>query len=282
MVDIGIFRYSNDIPIVLQNVLYSLHSTISVCFLASNPLDAIFATCNQYGRLSLYDYAFNNLSFTFDRQGSAEIVQHNNDIITASHDQRMSIKRLEFFGPEMLAVLLVDNKRQDSDSGRGRPKTPACCLALVRFPCRLSTKRLISEYLFASKFEQTIDMLRVINWNCAYEEAYHCLDNIFQYLLKLPFSSELEAHIESTLATFLIPCTPIDHKIFEQILPYIRHLAIRFFYYLVRNGSHAKAYRLATELRSRRMFLLLHEIGRQTGNVELAESSYRLATQSTA
>lgn len=118
-----------------------------------------------------------------------------------------------------------------------------------------------------------------------YYKVALCILNLirvpFQFFLKLPLDSELESKIESTLAAFLIPCTPIDYKIFEQILPYIRHLAIRFFFHLIRHESYAKAYQLGVELKSRRHFLLLYQITKQKGLYDLMRISYRQAQQLT-
>jgi len=252
---------------------------MAVCYLAANPLDAIFVTCNQYGRLSIYDYAFNNITIEIHKNGSETCVTKFNEI--GALNCEMSIKRFQFLSPTLLALVLVDNKRHDSKSISPQsssfvPRT-SCQLILLTLTQTVNFKLLTHEYLHMCKFEEALNILRIINWNCASQQAYYCLNVIFEYFLKLPLNSKLESQIEFTLATFLIPCTPIDYKIFEQILPSIRHLAIRFFFHLIRHQSFTKAYQLAIELKSRRHFLLLGQIAKQIGLNELMLASYRQA-----
>lgn len=266
-------------PFKRQNVLYSLHSSMPVCYLASNPADAIFVTCNQNGLLSMYDYAFNNILFNVQHNGSKEISSSTNGHFGALANG-MSVKRLQFLSTQLLALVLVDNKRQDvqndgKNTSHSSSRTTSCQLVLLTLSQPVDFRLLTHEYLQASKYEEALNILRIINWNCSYEQAYYCLNAIFQHFLKLPLNRELESQIESTLAAFLIPCTPIDYKIFEQILPFIRHLAIRFFFHLIRHKSYSKAYQLGVELKSLRHFLFLYQIAKQNGLYDLMQASYR-------
>lgn len=260
-----------------QNVLYALHSSMPVYSFSSNPLDAIFVTSNQHGRLSVYDYAFNNIPFDVQHKDSFKCLPAQTENI---FNEGTTVKRLQFLTPQLLVVL--NYKRQDMRSSSFTNTTSAqnsSCqtrLLLLSLAHQVDFKLLTHQYLHSHKYEEALNLLRVINWNC-YDQAYSCLNAIFQHLLKLPFNSELESRIESTLAAFLIPCTPIDYKIFEQILPYIRHLAIRFFFHLIQHHSYAKAYKLAIELKSKRHFMLLYEITKQNGDHELMVASYQQA-----
>lgn len=253
--------------------------------LSSNPLDAIFVTSNQHGRISMYDYAFNNIAFDVQSKDLPKFCSTQSGDIGFLNDGS-TIKRLQFLTPQLL-VLLVDYKKQDvkqkssisfaSTSPSRSSSGQLSRLVLLSLAKQVDFKLLTHQYLHSHKYEEALNMLRVINWNCSYEQAYSCLNAIFQHFLKLPFDSELESKIESTLSTFLVPITPIDYKIFEQILPYIRHLAIRFFFHLIQHQSYAKAYKLAIELKSRRHFMLLYEITKQSGHHELMIASYRQA-----
>ncbi|KAH7639036.1 hypothetical protein HUG17_3069 [Dermatophagoides farinae] len=279
-----------------QNVLYALHSSKPICHMATYPLDSIFVTCDPNGSISFYDIAFQNIT-------------HRTSISNECHpNSNMSVKRLQFLSSNILVVLMVENRRQDSFDTIVHPQQPlssilrskdpinsnrhhhmsttcCCCMKLYILPYRLSFKHLINEYLFRKQYEESLNVLRTINWNCSHEQAYHCLHLIFQHLITAELSSVSSAdtremivkYIESTLATFLLPMTPIDYKIFEQILPDIRQLAIRFFYHLVRNGSLEKAYQLGVELKSTRLFLLLAQLFRMNGQPELSAKSYEQA-----
>ncbi|XP_027204900.2 WD repeat-containing and planar cell polarity effector protein fritz homolog [Dermatophagoides pteronyssinus] len=274
-----------------QNVLYALNSSKPICHMAMYPLDSLFVTCDPNGSISFYDIAFQN------------IIHSRNSISNDCHpNSNMSVKRLQFLSADILVVLMVENRRQDSIDTIGHSQQPissilrtkdsinhhmttTCCMKLYHLPYRLSFKHLINEYLYRKQYEESLNVLRTINWNCSSEQAYHCLHIIFQHLITAPLSSvpngdvekTIDKYIESTLATFLLPMTPIDYKIFEQILPDIRQLAIRFFYHLVRNGSFEKAYQLGIELKSTRLFLLLAQLSRMNGQLELSNKSHEQA-----
>lgn len=255
-----------------QNVLYSLHSSMPICFISPYPLDTIFATCDQNGTISFYDNALNNIHYKIKRK----VQPTGLAIANVCNKTNLSVKRLQFLSPNILVTLMIENHCQDNH-GVANSNTNGinnCCLKINILPYRISFKRLINEYLYLNKYGEALNMLRIINWNCSYEEAYLCLHSIFQHLIKLPFENDVDAHIESTLAAFLIPMTPIDYKIFEKILPYIRQLAIRFFYHLLRNGSLQRAYQLGIELKSPRLFLLLAQLFKLSGNDEYSIKSY--------
>ena len=233
----------------------------------------------------MYDYAFNNITFNIQLKNSNKSCSSENGDI-ASLTSGMSIKRFQFLSTHLLALVLVDNKRHDTIKScdtslkSSSSRLYSCEVVLLTLSQKIDFKLLTHEYLHVSKYEEALNILRTINWNCSFEQAYYCLNAIFQYFLKLPLDEELETQIESTLAAFLIPCTPIDYKIFEQILPFIRHLAIQFFYHLIRNKSYIKAYQLGVELKSRRLFLLLYQIAKQNGIHDLMKASYRQAQKS--
>lgn len=270
---------------VEQNALYSLDSSIPICFTTSYPLDSMFATCDRNGLISFYDAAFKNLLYKIRYQGSTLLIKSHEENCTSSN---MSVKRFKFLSPNILATFTIENRQKDlkvkiAKSGLltlGRSNDGSSnkiCFKLTILPHRITFERLINEYLYLSKYEEALDMLRIINWNCSYDEAFLCLNIIFEHLMKTSHETENESYIESTLAAFLIPVTPIDYKIFEKILPYMRQLAIRFFYHLVKNGSLHKAYQLAIELKSPRLFLLLTQIFKMNDQEEFASKCYEQA-----
>lgn len=232
-------------------------------FITSCPLDTVFMTCNHRSQLSLYDFAFNNISFDFRQKHLMSRGSPSGPPITSG----CSIQRMQFISSQMAILLIVDRTKNVATD---QLSLPSCRLVLLSFPYALTFQRIIHEYLQKEKFTEALDMLRIINWNCAHDTAYICLNDIFQHLLQLPFNETLVPLMESTLATFLVPCTPIDYKTFETTLPFIRHLAIRFFHHLIQHGCTLKAYQLAIELKSRRLFLLLHELAKQRDDEELA------------
>lgn len=248
---------------------------------ASNPLDAIFVTSNLNGQLSIYDYAFNNISFRIQKCAFDCGFLDSDRYLISPERRPLGVKKLQFISPQTLLVFLVEDPQTEMQQQQQAESTSenSFHLALVNFTYKLNFKTLINEYLSISKYEEALNVLRIINWNCSSNEAYYCLNRIFQHLIKLPLNEMMETQIESTLGSFLIPMTPIDFKIFEQILPYIRYLAIRFFYHLLHNRSFEKAYKLAVELKSRRLFLLLHEITRRGGFQQISISSFQKAQE---
>lgn len=138
--------------------------------------------------VSLYDFAFNNLSFdVVAKNSSKSCLTQNGDIGLISSG--MTIKRLQFLTPQLLALLLVDNMRQEargsmslgSTSPSVRRRSP-CQLVLLTLAQRVDFKFLTHEYLHACKYEEALRLLQSLNWNCSFEQAYYCLHAIFQVL----------------------------------------------------------------------------------------------------
>ncbi|KAF7490305.1 hypothetical protein SSS_10483 [Sarcoptes scabiei] len=249
-----------------QNILYSLNSSMPIDRFHIYPLDSIFVTCNQSGSISIYDMAFNNIQYRLRRKNfeTEHFDLNQSDMIA---------RRLQFLSPKILALF----SQTDRDFKIKNSYSADCCFHLIIIPMTISFQRLIIEYVHRNLYEEAINVQRIINWNCSYDEAYSGLQSLFQNLIKLPFDDKIDDHIESTLASFLLPMTPIDYKIFEKILPSIRQLAIKFFYHLLRNGSLEKAHRLAIELKSPRLFLLLSHHYRINSDDEQALKAYEQA-----
>ena len=247
---------------------------------ATNPLDGIFVTCNSNGRISIYDYAFNNIPYEVPKNEIYSHFSQLNFVLLSSNGFRMKVKKIEFLSSKLLLLYLAENKlsKNKIDNIKQNIKVDnTFYFFLVSLPYKINSKILINQYLNKAMYEEALNVLKIINWNCSPNDAYYCLNRIFQHLIQLPLNGTMENHIEQTLASFLIPMTPIDFKIFEQHLPYIRYLAIRFFYRLIEDKSYQKAFQLAIELKSRRLFLLLHDISNRNGLKELSISCYKKA-----
>lgn len=233
-----------------HNCLFSLHSSVKAYDFACNPLDAIFSVADQFGRVSIYDYNLNSIHINYEKPRP---------------DRMLTLNRLKFLNQSKLCLYFCAEKY--------------CDITLISLPAAIDNKTLVNQYLSHQRSELAIACLQSINWNCYSDSAYFCLNTIFNHLIRQPLTSETEAYLETTLATFLTPMAPIVEEIRRDYKLEIHYMAKRFFYHLVRYNSLDKAFLLGIDLKSGRLFRHLHRIARQRGNDRIANAALLKAQQ---
>ena len=224
-----------------QNAIFALHSSVSAFDFALSQLDAIFVVSDQFGRVSLYDYALNTIQINYAELFNEEILH---------------LRQIKFISQNRFYIQFCGDKPN---------------ITIMTLPGVIDNKTLITEYVKNGKYQEAIGALQTINWNCYGDDAYFCLTTIFNQLLKEPLNTIRESQLETTLATFFTPPIPIDEQIAADYKLEMHFLAKRFFYHLLRYNCLDKAFLLAIDLKSRQLFLLLHKIAHERGNEKLSE-----------
>ena len=233
-----------------QNALYSLHSSVNAFDFTCNPFDAIFTVADQFGRISIYDYALNTIHINYEQLFNSRIGRLN------------QIKYID--GSK---IILYFNEDKYSN------------IVLVTLPVVMDNKTLVNQYLTSGKCDEAIACLQNINWNCYSDSAYFCLSLIFNQLIKEPLNNVRESQLETTLATFLTPIVPIDEEISKDYRLEIHYLAKRFFFHLIRYNCLDKAFLLGIDLKCRHLFSLLHRIARNKQNDRIASAAHLKSQQ---
>ncbi|XP_066591947.1 WD repeat-containing and planar cell polarity effector protein fritz [Prorops nasuta] len=138
---------------------------------------------------------------------------------------------------------------------------------------------LVQKYLALSHVEQATALLLSLNWNTYPSICMHSLNQILNYLFKLPLTDDNERLIQNSLGSFHVPSRPISQTVDEEFGDEIRDLTRRFFYHLLRYGMFEKAFRLAIDLNDHDLFMDIHFYALVVNDTEMATAAREKAEQ---
>ncbi|KAL0112775.1 hypothetical protein PUN28_012206 [Cardiocondyla obscurior] len=137
----------------------------------------------------------------------------------------------------------------------------------------LSGDELVRRYLSESRAEQATSLLLSMNWDTHPRVCMHSLNQILNYLFKLPLTTEHEGLIQNALGSFHIPIKPISQVVEEEYGDEVRDLTRRFFHHLLRYKMFEKAFRLAIDLNDHDLFMDIHFYAVVLNDMELANAA---------
>uniref|UniRef100_A0A8C5T633 WD repeat containing planar cell polarity effector n=1 Tax=Malurus cyaneus samueli TaxID=2593467 RepID=A0A8C5T633_9PASS len=142
---------------------------------------------------------------------------------------------------------------------------------------QLGLMELIQQYIRYDEIQEAINVLSTMNWNTMGERCYICLSAICNHLLKQKLTPDREAQLEASLGTFYAPKRPLlDRTVLEYRDPISRY-ARRFFHHLLRYQRFEKAFLLAVDIGARDLFMDIHYLALDKGELALAEVAKRKA-----
>ncbi|PFX14631.1 WD repeat-containing and planar cell polarity effector protein fritz-like [Stylophora pistillata] len=159
---------------------------------------------------------------------------------------------------------------------------PLCLLRLelgVLTNGRLGTVELVSEYIKHEQAEEAVNFLNSMNWNTEGTACFACMSIIMNYLLKLPLNCEREGLLEETLGSFYAPSRPLSDETVLHHRDMISKLSRRFFHHLLRFRRFEKAFLLAVDIGAKDLFMDIHYLAADLGNLPLAEVAKQRAIQ---
>ncbi|XP_076625575.1 WD repeat-containing and planar cell polarity effector protein fritz isoform X2 [Colletes latitarsis] len=137
----------------------------------------------------------------------------------------------------------------------------------------LSGDVLVKRYLSLCQVEQATSLLLSMNWDTHPRACMHALNQIVNYLFKLPLTPERENFIQNALGSFHVPIKPISQTIEEEYGDEIRDLTRRFFHHLLRYQMFEKAFRLAIDLNDHDLFMDIHFYALVVNDVAMATAA---------
>ncbi|KAJ7409753.1 WD repeat-containing and planar cell polarity effector protein fritz isoform X1 [Willisornis vidua] len=142
---------------------------------------------------------------------------------------------------------------------------------------QLGLVEIIHQYIQYDEIHQAINVLNTMNWNTMGHQCYICLSAICNHLLKQKLTPDREAQLEASLGTFYAPTRPLlDTTVLEYRDPISRY-ARRFFHHLLRYQRFEKAFLLAVDINARDLFMDIHYLALDKGELALAEVAKRKA-----
>ncbi|XP_010086195.1 PREDICTED: WD repeat-containing and planar cell polarity effector protein fritz homolog [Pterocles gutturalis] len=142
---------------------------------------------------------------------------------------------------------------------------------------QLGLVEIIHQYIRYDEIHEAINVLNTMNWNTMGCQCYICLTAIVNHLLKQKLTPDREAQLEASLGTFYAPTRPLlDTTVLEYRDPISRY-ARRFFHHLLRYQRFEKAFLLAVDIGARDLFMDIHYLALDKGELALAEVAKKKA-----
>ncbi|KFP76455.1 WD repeat-containing and planar cell polarity effector protein fritz, partial [Acanthisitta chloris] len=142
---------------------------------------------------------------------------------------------------------------------------------------QLGLVEIIHQYIRYDEIHEAVNVLNTMNWNTMGRQCYICTTAIVNHLLKQKLTPDREAQLEASLGTFYAPTRPLlDTTVLEYRDPISRY-ARRFFHHLLRFQRFEKAFLLAVDIGARDLFMDIHYLALDKGELALAEVAKKKA-----
>ncbi|XP_064002372.1 WD repeat-containing and planar cell polarity effector protein fritz homolog isoform X2 [Pogoniulus pusillus] len=142
---------------------------------------------------------------------------------------------------------------------------------------QLGPVEIIQQYVRYDEMQEAVSVLQTMNWNMMGPQCYICLSAIVNHLLKQKLTPAREAQLQASLGTFYAPTRPLlDTTVLEYRDPISRY-ARRFFHHLLRYQRFEKAFLLAVDIGARDLFMDIHYLALDKGELALAEVAKKKA-----
>ncbi|KAM3606467.1 uncharacterized protein V6R79_017107 [Siganus canaliculatus] len=138
---------------------------------------------------------------------------------------------------------------------------------------------LLQQRLRCGQVTEALGILEAMDWSIMGDECYRGLSSVTNHLLRQELNAEREAQLEAALGLFYAPPAPLPHMTVAEYREPIRKYARRFFQHLLRHQRFEKAFLLAVDLQDRDLFMDLHYVAGDKGEVVLADVAKRKANE---
>ncbi|KAM3863182.1 WD repeat-containing and planar cell polarity effector protein fritz homolog [Diretmus argenteus] len=138
---------------------------------------------------------------------------------------------------------------------------------------------LLQQRLRCGQVSQALGILEAMDWSTMGDQCYRGLGSVADYLLRLELNAEREAQLEAALGVFYAPPTPLSDTVVSEYREPISKYARRFFHHLLRHQRLEKAFLLAVDVEARDLFMDLHYVAGDKGEVVLADVAKRKANE---
>ncbi|KAJ8248019.1 hypothetical protein GJAV_G00237240 [Gymnothorax javanicus] len=144
---------------------------------------------------------------------------------------------------------------------------------------QLGPVEVILERLRCGQAEEAVGLLGSMDWNTMAAKCYRALIAVTDHLLRQELNEDTEAQLEAALGVFYSPSRPILDAVVLEYRDPISKYARRFFHHLLRYQRFEKAFLLAVDIGARDLFMDIHYVARDKGELVLAEVAKKRANE---
>ncbi|XP_056120287.1 LOW QUALITY PROTEIN: WD repeat-containing and planar cell polarity effector protein fritz homolog [Rhinichthys klamathensis goyatoka] len=138
---------------------------------------------------------------------------------------------------------------------------------------------LVHDRLRCEEVDAALGILGNMDWAMMGAECYRSLISITDHLLRKPLDQETEGQLEAALGLFYTPCRPLSNTVILEYRDPISRYARRFFHHLLRHQRFENAFLLAVDIGARDLFMDLHYVAADKGEVVLAAVAKKKANE---
>ncbi|XP_049712176.1 WD repeat-containing and planar cell polarity effector protein fritz homolog isoform X3 [Elephas maximus indicus] len=266
-------------------ILYETHRRVTLLvqaellpsLISCHPSGAILLVGSNQGELQIFDMALSpiNIQLLAEDRSPRATLQFNKYFNVAS-----SLVQMQWIAPQV-----VSQKPESRD---------ICDLLFLRFDRgplgvllfklgiftrgQLSPVDMIFQYIHCDEICEAINLLSSMNWNTLGHQCFVSMSAIVNHLLRQKLTPEREAQLEASLGTFYAPTRPLLDTTVLEYRDQISKYARRFFHHLLRYQRFEKAFLLAVDIGARDLFMDIHYLALDKGELALAEVARKRAS----
>ncbi|KAJ0005195.1 hypothetical protein NQD34_011409 [Periophthalmus magnuspinnatus] len=143
----------------------------------------------------------------------------------------------------------------------------------------IGPEEVLQQRLCCGQVQEALGILEALDFNAAGGQCFRGLSSIINHLLRLPLNKERENQLEAALGVFYAAPAPLCDTVILEYRDPVSKYARRFFHHLLRHQRFEKAFLLAVDLEDRDLFMDLHYVASDKGEVVLADVSRRKANE---
>ncbi|KAF7220474.1 transcript variant X1 [Nothobranchius furzeri] len=144
---------------------------------------------------------------------------------------------------------------------------------------QLGLGELLQQRLRCGQVREALGILEAMDWSTMRDECYQGLSSIMNHLLRQQLNAQREAQLEAALGVFYAPSAPLSDTVILEYREPVSKYARRFFHHLLSHQRFEKAFLLAVDLKARDLFMDLHYVAADKGEVVLADVAKRKANE---
>ncbi|XP_023380008.1 WD repeat-containing and planar cell polarity effector protein fritz homolog isoform X4 [Pteropus vampyrus] len=266
-------------------ILYETHRRVTLLaqaellpsLISCHPSGAILLVGSNQGELQIFDMALSpiNIQLLAEDRAPRETLQFNKFFDVSS-----SLVQMQWVAPQVVSQKPESGNIYDLlflrfDRGP---------LGVLLFKLGIFTRgqlglaEIIFQYIHCDEIYEAINILSSMNWDTLGHQCFISMSAIVNYLLRQKLTPEREAQLEASLGTFYAPTRPLLDTTILEYREQISKYARRFFHHLLRYQRFEKAFLLAVDIGARDLFMDIHYLALDKGELALAEVARKRAS----
>ncbi|XP_071457734.1 WD repeat-containing and planar cell polarity effector protein fritz homolog isoform X4 [Marmota flaviventris] len=266
-------------------VLYETHRRVTLLaqaellpsLISCHPSGAILLVGSNQGELQIFDMALSpiNIQLLAEDRLPRETLQFNKFFDVSS-----SLVQMQWIAP--LVVSQKPENRHIYDLLFLRFDRGPLGVLLFKLGIltqgQLGLVDIVFQYIHCDEIYEAINILSSMNWDTLGQQCFISMSAIVNHLLRQRLTPEREAQLEASLGTFYAPTRPLLDTTILEYRDQISRYARRFFHHLLRYQRFEKAFLLAVDIGARDLFMDIHYLALDKGELALAEVARKKAS----